>query len=99
MDEKIKNLWNNNRLLFWILFPLIAIVVLVFTFRDLILALLIGSARKTSEEAKKQDQTLQNQINEQEKQAALEQQKADDAQKRIDDRKDSDISDDWYKKK
>src|SRR6185369_955058 len=99
MDEKIKNLWNNYRILFWILFPLIALVVLVFTFRDLILALLIGSARKTSEEAKKQDQTLQNQINEQEKQAALEQQKADDAQKRIDGRKDSDISDDWYKKK
>lgn len=54
MDTWIKNLWKNNKLLFIIAIPLILIVVL----RDVIMNLLIGSARKIANKAKVEDSKL-----------------------------------------
>ena len=95
MDEKIKNLWANNKLLFFIALPLI----ILFVFRDLILSLLVGSARKVSAEAKKEEEKLQTEINQADKDAAVARTEADAAGKRVEDRKEDDISEDWNKKK
>ena len=54
MDEKIKNLWQNNKILFFLLLPLILVVV----FKDVIIEVLLGSARKMSNEAKDKDADL-----------------------------------------
>lgn len=98
MDEKLKSLWANNRVLFFILLPLIIVVVLVFTFRDLVLALLIGSARKVSDEAKKQDDQLKTQADTAKSQSDVAKAQADQIDKTIQDRKEGDISEDWNKK-
>lgn len=99
MDEKIKNLWNNNKLLFWILSPIILLLVLVLVFRDVVMAFLIGSARKTSQEARDASKGLEEKVHQTEMEAAKSQAEADAAKKRIEERKESDISEDWNKKK
>lgn len=42
MDEKIKNLWNNNKLVFFILIPLIAL----WFARNILIDLLVSSGNK-----------------------------------------------------
>lgn len=54
MDEKIKALWANNKLLFLLALPLL----LLFLFRDLLFSILVGSARKTFQKATEVDQKL-----------------------------------------
>ena len=56
MDEKIKNLWINNKVLFFILIPLIA----VFFLRNIIIDLLISGGHKALDEAKKKSDELKN---------------------------------------
>lgn len=98
MDEKIKSLWNNNRILFFILLPLVIILFLGFVFRDLVLALLIGSARKTSEEAKKNDEELKAKQNAANNQANELKAKSDQIEEKINERKEEEVSEDWHKK-
>jgi zona occludens toxin (predicted ATPase) len=95
MDEKIKGLWNSNKILFFLLIP----IILIFVFRDLIMSILIGSARKVSENAKKEDEQLKSKADEAERQSELEKQKADLIADRIENRKEEDVSEDWHKKK
>ena len=54
MNKWIIDLWENNKILFWILIPLVLIVF----FKDLILDLLIGSARRISNAARQKDESL-----------------------------------------
>ena len=99
MDEKLKNYWNNNKLMFFLVVIPITLGIILFTLRDLIFAMLAGSARKTAEEAKKEDAVLKAQGDEAAIAAAKAQAAADAAGKRIEDRKEDDISEDWNKKK
>jgi hypothetical protein len=94
MDEKIKNLWNNNKILFFLLIPLIALWI----FKDVLFSLLASSARKTADEARKEDDKLKAQADELDKQAAITKAEADAAGKRIADRKEEDVDEDWHKK-
>lgn len=55
MDQWITNLWTKNKILFFILIP----VILIFVFKNLIMEYLVGSLRKRVEEAKKQDAKLE----------------------------------------
>lgn len=57
MDEKIKKLWAENKLVFFLLLPLI----ILFVFRDVVLAILTGSARKISQETAKKDADFKSQ--------------------------------------
>lgn len=54
MDSWIEKLWNNNKIFFFLLLPIILIVL----FKDLLLDLVIGSARKILNDAKKKDEGL-----------------------------------------
>lgn len=54
MDQWLRNLWKNNKVFFFLLLPLI----LVLVFKDVLLAVLVGGARKTAEEAKTKDADL-----------------------------------------
>lgn len=99
MDEKLKEYWNNNKLMFFLVVIPITLGIILFTLRDLIFAMLVGSARKTAEEAKKEDSKLQNTANQAELEAAKTQAAADAAAQRISNRREEDISEDWNKKK
>jgi hypothetical protein len=99
MDEKLKQYWNSNKLMFFLVVIPLGLAFLAFTFRDLIFAMLAGSARKTVEEAKKTDETLKGKVDTAAQDAAKAQAAADAAAKRIADRKEDDISEDWHKKK
>ena len=99
MDEKLKQYWNSNKLMFFLVVIPIGLAIVAFMLRDLIFAMLAGSARKTSEEAKKKDSTLQQTASQAAQDAAKAQAAADAAAKRIADRKEDDISEDWHKKK
>jgi ABC-type multidrug transport system fused ATPase/permease subunit len=98
MDEKIKNLWNTNKILFWILSPIILLLFLGFIFRDVVMAFLVGSARKTSQEARNESEKLESQMHKTEVEAAKSQAEVDAAARRIEERKEADISEDWNKK-
>lgn len=91
MDQWIKGLWSNNKILFFLLIPVVAL----YFARDIIFGLIIGDARKVSEEAKKKDDTLQNQ-----QQAA--EQAADQAKKEADEignqANNVNADEDWHKK-
>jgi len=54
MESWLNNARSNSKVLFYLLIPL----VLIFVFRDLLLSVLIGSARKMADEAKKKDAEL-----------------------------------------
>lgn len=99
MDEKLKALWANNKVLFFILLPLTIFALVGLFLRDAVLSWLKGSVRETAEEAKKQDTQLTAQDQAAKEAAAAAQQQASDAQKRIDDRKETDVPDDWFKNK
>lgn len=57
MDEKIKNLWNNNKIVFFLLVPLI---VLWFC-RNIIIGLLVDSGNKVVGEATTKSNELKGQ--------------------------------------
>lgn len=93
-DAKVKNWWINNKLMFFIALPLI----LMFFFRDILLAVLVGSARKTAADAKVEDADLLKKANQAAIDAAAAKQAADADQKSAADRKESDVPNDWFKK-
>ncbi len=95
MDEKIKNLWNNNKILFFILIPLIILYVL----KDVIFALLGASARKTTEKAKEEDSKLKDQANQANLEAEKLKSQADSLEEKIDNRTSDDVPEDWHKRK
>ena len=59
MDEKIKNLWNNNRLVFFLLIPFIAL----FFLRNILIDMLVSSGNKVvSDTSKKSDELKQESV-------------------------------------
>lgn len=92
MDNWIKNLWNNNKILFFVLLPLVLIVF----FRDLIMELLIGSVRKEVRETKDKDAKLKAEQDAANKEAERLKAEADKIDKDIENGKDPDK--DWHKK-
>lgn len=54
MDEWAKNLWNNNKIVFFLLIP----VILLIFFRNVIIDLLIKDSRKIGNEAEEKDRKL-----------------------------------------
>lgn len=54
MDEWIVNLYKNNKIVFFLLIPIVLLVV----FRNVVIDLLVGSAHKVADEAKKKDDVL-----------------------------------------
>lgn len=99
MDEKLKEYWNSNKLMFFIVVIPLTLGIIAFMLRDLIFAALAGAARKEVTDAKKQDAALSAQAQAAAEDAAKQDALAAAAQKRIDDRKETDVPDDWYKKK
>jgi cell division protein FtsB len=94
MDEKIKNLWNNNK----ILFILLIIPITLWFLKDIIFAMVASSARKTAEEARKEDGKLSEEVTRLDKEAAVTKAEADAAGKRVTNRKEEDVDEDWHKK-
>lgn len=93
-DEQPK----SNRLLLWLSAAGGVILLLAIVFRDLVLAILAGSARGVSNEAKKEDADLKEQQKEVERQAKSEEEKAKEAADRVANRKVDDIDEDWHKR-
>lgn len=87
MDEYLKNLWNKNRIAFFLLFPL----VLIYVFKDLIMEILIGSTRKLSQKTKAKDSELQNQ-------AEKLKQQADSLKQQADNLKVEEVDENWHVK-
>jgi len=92
VDSWIKNLWEKNKIIFFILLPL---VLLVF-FKDFILELLIGSARKMANKAKEKDSSLKAEEDKLNNDAEKHKTEADRLNDEIENGKDPD--EDWHKK-
>lgn len=58
MDEWLKNLWVKNRILFWIAFIVVAPILAILMFKDLILKAIVGKANEELGAAKVADATL-----------------------------------------
>lgn len=99
MDDKLREYWQSNKLMFFFVVIPLGLLFILFALRDLVFSMLAGSAHKAADEAKKADAPLQAQAQAASEDAAKAQQKADDAKKRIDDRKEDDVPDDWFKNK
>lgn len=99
MDEKLKEYWNSNKLMFFLVVIPLTLGIVAFFLRDMLFAMLAGSARKEVADARTQDAALSAQAQAAAEDAAKAQATAAAAQKRIDDRKETDVPDDWYKKK
>jgi len=95
VDDKIKNLWNRNKLLFALLIPFILLIV----FKDLIFAILSGSVKREIKNAIREDDLAakkqQGVINEAERHEA----KASAKEEAIEDRDTNAISEDWHLKR
>lgn len=92
MDNFFSNLWKNNKILFFILIPL----VVVWFFKDLILKLIVGVANKELQNAKEKDSSIK-----QEQDKAND---AADAHKANSDKLEQDIGkisedEEWHKKR
>lgn len=57
MDQKIKDLWNNNKIVFFLLIPLI----LLWFFRNIIIGLLVDSGNKIVGDATQKSNELKSQ--------------------------------------
>lgn len=90
MDNWIKKLWKDNKLLFFLLFPL----GLIIFFRDLIIEVLIGSARKTAEKAKETDGKLKEEQERLNMSANKNKKEADELKGELN----NDVKSDWNKK-
>lgn len=99
MNEKLKNLWNSNKILFFIILPLTILFIVGIFLRDFVLAWLKGSARDATSEARKTDEELSAKAQAAQSAAIKTKTEADDLQKKIDDRNDEDVPDDWFKNK
>jgi hypothetical protein len=90
VKQQIVDLWDKDKGIFL----LIAIAAIVVKFRDIMIDLLINSAKRVDKNAQKQDSKLADQEAQLKQQAdAAVQQAADEPQK------EEPVTDDWYKKK
>lgn len=93
MDQWIKNLWNKNKIIFFLLIPVVLLVV----FKDLVFSFLASQVRKDIKDTVNKDDELKSKqddlVKESEKQKAL----ADAKEEEIKNREASDISEDWHK--
>ena len=55
MDEKLKNLFEKNKIVFFLLLPLVLLII----FKDALFSLLVASSRKIFNDAKQKDEKLQ----------------------------------------
>ena len=93
MDQWIKNLWNNNKIVFFLLIP----VVLLVLFKNVIFAFLANSVKGEVKDAIKKDDELKstqdNLVKESEKQKPL----ADAKEEEIKNNDAETASADWHK--
>ena len=92
MIEKLANLWDTKRWLFWLLLPITAIAVGVKYYLDY----LEYKSEHDMKETKKTDQQIRAKEEKVNKEVKVEQKKAEDLQKKIDDRKVEDIDENWH---
>lgn len=76
----------------------LAIVAVVIFFKDAIFAMLIGSARKISNKARKKDEQLKSEADAHNAEANKLKSEADKLGEDIDDRTTDDVSEDWHKR-
>lgn len=74
------------------------VLLLALVFRDLVLAVLTGSARGVSNEAKKEDSALKEQQDKAVTKAESEESRAKEAADRVANRTENDIDEDWNKR-
>lgn len=86
---KISEVWSKNKILFFIIIPLIILV----KFRDILIQLIVSSAKRLMKETREKDAQLRNEANAANQQANDLVKKADAA----DDNKPP-VDEDWHKK-
>ena len=93
LDQKLKDLWNGNRLAFWLLVIPLGLCIVAYKFRSVIIDLLVSDSRKIAIETEKQDDALAQQQAAAAAQAALLVQQAADLAKDK-----PAVGEDWNKK-
>lgn len=93
MDWAIQ-LWNKNKLMFFIWIP----VILIFVFKDVIMALVVKKAVDTVNHAEKTDEKLRQEQQELKAKADAAKAKADEIKAHRETRTEEDVDNDWYKK-
>jgi len=58
MDEKLKSLWRNNRLAFWLLVVPLGLAIVAYKFRSVLIDLLVNDSRKIAIETEQKDKEL-----------------------------------------
>jgi uncharacterized protein YlxW (UPF0749 family) len=95
VDEKILALWNKNKIFFFLLLPILLLIL----FRNVVFDILVGISRKTMENARKEDAKLKEIADTAKEQSQDLEEKAKEIQDTINNRTTNDIPEDWYKKK
>lgn len=90
MNQKIKDLWNNNKLIFFIALP---IIILVF-FSDVIIKLIAASSRRIVKEAGGVDSELRKQAEDAINAANKAKSEADKIRDQMDN---VEVDEDWHK--
>jgi cytochrome c-type biogenesis protein CcmH/NrfG len=84
MDAWLKNLYDKNKVLFWIAFFLLLPAILIFLFRDLILKLIVNKANSELHSAQVSDARLEEKQSAASKEASEHKANAESIQKQID---------------
>ena len=92
MIEKLAGLWDTKRWLFWLLLPITVIAIGIKYYLDY----LEYKSEHDMKETKNTDQQIRFKEQQAKRAAKAELKKAKDLQKKIDDRKVEDISEDWH---
>lgn len=58
LDEKLKDLWKNNKLAFWLLVLPIGLCIVAYKFRSVIIDMLVSDSRKIAIETEQKDKEL-----------------------------------------
>lgn len=58
LDQKLKDLWNGNKLAFWLLVIPLGLCIVAYKFRSALIDLLVKDSRKIAIETEKQDDAL-----------------------------------------
>lgn len=90
LQMDFKDLWNNHK----VFFVVFGLLVLIVKFREVLINILISSAKKTMEEAKKEDANLSSQENQAKADADALVKKAQEEPS-----KEQPVDADWFKKK
>lgn len=88
MDQWVKNLWEKNKIFFFLLLPIVLLVI----FRNVVFDLLLGSARKIFDNAQKKDSEL---LKSQVEANAKADQIVEDANKLSNNK--TEVAEDWHK--